>query len=285
MRIIATEELSISQQREVEALEAVVQKEEGLQSRLFLSNRLNCDPRLPCFFLAYLKERLVSVLVAFFPTEEEVEFTGFTDPDHRNKGYFSLLVKRALAHYAAAPFTRALFCVEATSDSGQAYLARRYPDIERSEYLMTLHRQEYTPTPQAGTLVPVTRINAEEAARLMSRIFNSDLQRSRDRISLMLLEEGRRVFAYQRRGITVGVLNAQRQGPSTFMIYGVGILEEHRSNGYGKAMMSLALTTLFADADTVHLEVESTNEHALALYTALGFRPVMQMDYHRLALR
>ncbi len=284
MRIIATEELSISQQREVEALEAVVRKEEGLQSRLFLSNRLNCDPRLPCFFLAYLSSHLVSALVAFFPTEEEVEFTGFTDPDHRNKGYFSLLVRRALAHYATAPFTRALFCVEATSDSGQAYLARRYPDIERSEYLMALHRQEYTPTPQAGTLVPVTRINAEEAARLMSRIFNSDLQRSRDRISLMLLEEGRKVYTYHRRGLPLGVLNAQRQGPSTYMIYGVGILEEHRSSGHGKAMMNLALAALFEEAETLNLEVESTNEAAITLYTNLGFLPVMQMDYHRLTL-
>ena len=68
MTITATEQLSTSQQREVELLEAVVKDEEGLQSRLFLSNRLNCDNDLPCFFMGYQGHHLVSFLVAFFPT-------------------------------------------------------------------------------------------------------------------------------------------------------------------------------------------------------------------------
>jgi len=282
--ITATEQLSTSQQREVELLEAVVKDEEGLQSRLFLSNRLNWDPDLPCFFLGYQGHLLVSVLVAFFPTAEEVEFSGFTHPEHRNRGCFSLLVKRALAQYAGLPFTRALFTVEATVASGQAYLASHYPAIERSEYLMSLEREEYTPSARPGTLTAVNRTNAEAAAQLMSKIFGSDLSRSRERVALMLLEQGRKVFIYQRRGLTIGVLNAQLGPPNTYMIYGVGIAEQHRSHGHGTAMMHLALTELFKEADTLTLEVESTNEHAITLYTNLGFRPMMQMDYHRLTL-
>ena len=285
MTVIACEQLSTSQQREVEALEEVVKDEEGLQSRLFLSNRLNWDPRIPCFFLGYLDRRLVSVLTAFFPTPEEVEFSGFTHPEYRGRGCFSHLIKQALAQYAALPFTRALFTAEATSASGQAYLACRYPDIARSEYLMSLDRQGHTPAIQRGTLTPVGHGNAEEAAHLMSRIFSTDLQRSRDRISLMLLEHGRKVFIYRRRGLAIGVLNAQAEPPMTYMIYGVGIAEQHRGQGHGKAMMHLALTELFKEADTLTLEVESTNEHAISLYAGLGFRPVMQIDYHRLSLK
>ncbi|MCK9548004.1 MAG: GNAT family N-acetyltransferase [Sphaerochaeta sp.] len=285
MTIVATEQLSTSQQREVEVLEEVVRDEEGQQNRLFLSNRLNWDPLIPCFFLGYHSRRLVSVLSAFFPTAEEVEFSGFTHPEYRNRGFFSLLVKRALAQYATLPFSRALFTAEATVASGQAYLASRYPVIERSEYLMSLERADHTPVAQPGTLKAVTRLNGEEAALLMSRIFFSDLQRSRERVSLMLLEQGRKVFLYYRRGLAIGVLNAQRNAPDTYMIYGVGIAEQHRSQGHGRAMMHLALTELFNEAATLTLEVESTNTHAITLYTSLGFRPVMQMDYHRLSLR
>ncbi len=284
MTITATEQLSTSQQREVELLEEVVKDEEGLQSRLFLSNRLNWNPDVPCFFLLHHDQILVSFLSAFFPTPEEVEFSGFTHPDHRSRGFFSLLVKRALAQYAALPFTRALFTAEATVASGQAYLASRYPEIERSEYLMSLDSAQYRPSAQPGTLASVDRTNAEEAARLMSRIFGSDLPRSRERVSLMLLEHGRRVFIYHRRGLTLGVLNAQLGPPNSYMIYGVGIAPQHRGQGHGKAMMHLALTELFKEADTLTLEVESTNEHAITLYTNLGFTPVMQMDYHRLSL-
>ncbi len=285
VKIVATEELSAFQQREVEALEQVVQEEEGLQSRLFLSNRLNWDRTIPCFFLAYQGQELVSVLTAFFPTVDEIEFSGFTSPHQRSRGHFSLLVKRALTQYAPYPFKRALFTVEATSASGAAYLASRYPTIERTEYLMALEKGAFTPLEAKGELQRVGRTNAEEAARLMSRIFGSDLQQSRDRVSLMLLEEGRQAFIYHRRGLSLGVLNAQKRDPATAMIYGVGILSDHRSQGHAKAMMNLALQTLFVHATTVQLEVESTNEHALSLYTNLGFRPVMQVDYHALALR
>ena len=53
MTITATEQLSTYQQREMELLDEVVKDAAGLQSRLYLSNRLNWDRDVPCFFLGY----------------------------------------------------------------------------------------------------------------------------------------------------------------------------------------------------------------------------------------
>ncbi len=99
-----------------------------------------------------------------------------------------------------------------------------------------------------------------------------------DNLVPWLLHHGLRI-------VFIGVLNAQLGPPNTYMIYGVGIAEQHRGQGHGKVMMRLALTELFKEADTLTLEVESTNEHAITLYANLGFKPVMQMDYHRLSLK
>ncbi|MFA5447229.1 MAG: GNAT family N-acetyltransferase [Sphaerochaeta sp.] len=282
MHIIATQELSASQQEEVEELEQWAKEEEGLQGRLFLSNRLNTDPDIPCFFLGYEHNRLVSFLCAFFPTDEEAEFSGYTHPRFRSRGHFSALVEQALTEYASLPFKQILFTAEATSASGQAYLASRYPHIERSEYLMLLRRDEYKPQKASGTLRVVDRMNREEAARMMSLIFEGSLEKSRDRMLVMLMQEGRRVFIHYHDDRPVGVFNAQFEEPSSYKIYGVGVLKEERSHGYGTAMMRQGIDVLFLDATELTLEVESTNEHAIALYTALGFRPVMQVDYHRL---
>lgn len=53
----------------------------------------------------------------------------------------------------------------------------------------------------------------------------------------------------------------------------IGILEDHRHQGYGKALLSYAIKTCFADprVTSIDLIVENINTHALNLYTYLGF--------------
>jgi hypothetical protein len=54
---------------------------------------MNVEPEKPCFSLGYEAAQLVSVLTAFFPTKEEVEFTGFTHPGKRERGYMTNVIK------------------------------------------------------------------------------------------------------------------------------------------------------------------------------------------------
>jgi ribosomal protein S18 acetylase RimI-like enzyme len=281
MNIIATHTLSVPQFVDVERLEAAARRHEALQSRLFLSNRLNIETELPCFFLGYKRGRLVSVLCAFFPTAEEVEFSGYTHPDHRQKGYFTALVRHALTRYKPLNFTRALFPIESTSSSGAQYVAHRYPVIDHSEYVMSLQRTEWTaPVPEKGILERVNHYTGTAAAQVMATVFGGGIDRARERVVMMLDQSGRAVYLYRLHTLAVGVLNTQSEGRGMVKIYGVGILPQYRRHGHGKAMMALALSNLFTEAHTVTLEVDSTNADAIALYTGLGFIPTMQIDFH-----
>lgn len=53
----------------------------------------------------------------------------------------------------------------------------------------------------------------------------------------------------------------------------IGVMEEHRHLGYGRALLSYAIRESFADprVTSIDLIVENINTHALSLYTHLGF--------------
>lgn len=283
MRIIATEELSIQRQQEVEALQEIVHSREGLQRRLFLTNRLNVEQKLPCFFLAYQAQQLVGFLLAFFPTPEEVEISGYTHPDYRNQGIFSRLLRRTLTEYASLPFSQVLLLVEERSESGKAFLASRAPHRVRSEFVLSLTKEQFIPADAPkGELLQVQHHSRESAARLMSEIFDNSLSEALERISLMLLEgQERQIFIYRYRNQSIGVLNAQRNEDRSFSLYGVGVLPAFRGRGHATAMLQLALTELFCKTEEIRLEVESTNEAAIDLYERVGFTPAFSLHFHR----
>jgi ribosomal protein S18 acetylase RimI-like enzyme len=66
-------------------------------------------------------------------------------------------------------------------------------------------------------------------------------------------------------------------------VYGFVVEAARRGQGIGRDVLRRVCRQLRADgAERVALEVEVDNEHALGLYTSLGFRPVTTEDYYRL---
>ena len=251
---------------------------------MFLSPELNVYKDIPSFFLCYEENQLVSFLGAFFPTEEEVEFNGFTHPAFRRQGYFSSLIGFALQTYQEHPFQRALFQREMQSETGYAYLNKRYPEIERTEYIMQLSKAHDTSREYVeGMLELVGSSNLKRAAQVMSNAFDESLERSLEHLNYLLSQSDRKTFLYILGEEAIGILNAHMV-EDTWMLHGVGIQKEHRNQGKGKDMLSIALPVLFCDAPIVSLEVDSYNIPALSVYKKLGFVPTSQVDYHRLSL-
>ena len=285
MHILEATTLETIQKEQILALESLVFSYEVLENHVFLSSEMNSDKEMPSFFLCYEDQKLVSFLGAFFPTIDEVEFNGFTHPKHRRQGYFSALVHRALEVYARGPFTRALFQRELQSKTGQEYLLKRYPEIERTEYLMQLSSEQYKDKDTSqGTLELVDKNNVEQTTELTSLTFEEFLQNSVDILQYYLSQTDRKTFLYRSEGKAIGILNAQKIDDS-FMLHGVVIAKEQRNQGKGYAMLSLALSELFKEARCITLEVDSENPPALALYKRLGFCVKCQVDYHRHLLR
>ncbi len=284
MHSIKTNSLNEQQTVAVRNLQKICFQLEGLENEIVLSNSLNIDPTLPCFFLQYEKDTLVGFLSTFFPTEDEIEVNGFVHPEYRLRGIFSSLVTEARKIYAPLTFYQMLFQVEISSASGKAYVKDRFPHIGRSEYRLTLSKSRWQSnrpkSVKLGTLVEAARENQQ----LFIKTATSLLKEDSGFVQRMLGDPERKGYLYLYEDKPVGVLQICKESEKLTMLYGVAIDEAYRGQGHGKAMLGLAFDSLFAWCDHLSLEVDSQNPIAFGLYSALGFETDFQVDYHSLLL-
>lgn len=283
MHIFKSHTLTEQQIKEVEELQERSYLPEGLRNRVFLSNDLNVIKELPCFFLGYEGTILTSFLGAFFPERNEVEFNGFTHPDYRRQGRFSALVEQALALYQQYPFEQVLFQRELNSTTALAYLKSRYPELDHSEYVMKLRKKNWVNTSSGGSLELVNEQNKRAAVAITCASFGESEGGAEHVLNYLLSQECRKTFLYRYEGVPIGIANASEE-EGEWVLRGVGTLPDHRNQGHGRRMLSLALDHLFKEGPTAMLEVDSENPPALALYKKLGFQVTAQVDYHRLLL-
>lgn len=121
-RIVSCAALTQEQKQEVEALQEEVYRIDKLQNMAWLSNELNFDRELCCFFLGYEGGELAAFLTLFLPSRQEGEVQAFTRNDRRNRGYFTALLKEAARVLWKASVPDILFPLEPLGESGRRYL-------------------------------------------------------------------------------------------------------------------------------------------------------------------
>jgi ribosomal protein S18 acetylase RimI-like enzyme len=86
-------------------------------------------------------------------------------------------------------------------------------------------------------------------------------------------------------GAVVGTLFIHRDSDDEASIFGFVIDPSRQGRGIGRAALRRACEGLHdAGARRISLDVDLTNDRALALYTSLGFTPVTTEDYLTLPL-
>lgn len=279
MKIIKTALLSPQQIAEIQALETAAYKRYKLENHAFLSNDINFNRELPCFFLGYVGERLVAFLTIFVPTRQEAEIQAFTHPDFQKKGCFDQLLEEALRLLKAARIPDLLFALEPASKNGLATL-QTFPGNrwERSEYRMTVCSLKKAPDSSGLQLFEVDNSNRALFRDAINLVFpRENLDNYCDAVISSDFRHGYMVY----KNGPVGVFNLSTEHGGEAMLYGVGIAEIHRGNGYGSALMGHAMRQGLRLADRITLDVDSDNPVALSLYKKCGFQVNFQVDYYR----
>lgn len=282
MNIVKTNSLSAVQVEEITQLETAAYKKYRLQNNVFLSNDINFDRRIPCFFLGYVGERLVSFLTLFIPTRQEAEITAFTHPDYCNKGCFTLLLDEAREVLGRVSICEVLFAVEPRSKSGMSVLKRLgCYDPERSEYRMTVTSLDKAPDCSGIKIFDVDHSNKELFRTAVSVVFPNE--RDMDNFYSSIVDSDLRhgYIIYTDRPIGIFNLNMEH---GAAMLYGVGIAEAYRGKGYGSKLMGHAMREGLRLADRITLDVDSDNPVAYNLYLKCGFKTNFQVDYYRYLL-
>ena len=217
-------------------------------------------------------------LYAFgFPT---VELAGTVDPDHRRRGIGSALLGEALRLCAERAAQRVLLVVPRGSTGGHALARARGGVLHHSEHALILEGEPADgPTDPSVTLRPATRADTSAVAAMLTEAFDwtppDVIEREPD------IHNGPMVVI-EKDGEIVGHIRITLDG-AVGGVYGFVVEAARRGQGIGRDVLRRVCRQLRADgAERVALEVEVDNEHALGLYTSLGFRPVTTEDYYRL---
>lgn len=208
-----------------------------------------------------------------------VEVAGVVDPAARRRGIGSALLAAAVDVCRRRGAGEVLLIVPRGSSSGRHLAERRGARLHHSEHAMLLEG-----TPPVSAEDPRTSVRPAVAAdvalveRLLREAFGVEPVALADSVA----EGGTRVVEHD--GEPVGTLRVDVDG-GVGGVWGFAVAPASRGRGIGRDVLGRVCRELLAGGSRgVRLEVEVDNDHALGLYTSLGFRQVLTEDYYDVPL-
>lgn len=268
--------LTIQQLQEIEQLHKECETYDHVQLKLNWemlrkreSNQLD--------FLHYENDELISFL-GLYAFGSTVEVCGMVKPSERRKGHFQRLFQQGMETAKQNGYTKILLNAPAGSDSAKAFLNKQGADYAFSEHQMEwqeksldevdgiILRQAKADDYEMRVRLSVTTFGVdEEDARAMESGIDGD--EDTDMLIIVVNEE------------TVGKIRVSRVDGQAW-IYGFSILPEQQGKGIGRKVLRRVIKDQSSAGHSVHLEVETKNDHALGLYESVGFKVVHAQDYY-----
>ncbi|GAA0355283.1 GNAT family N-acetyltransferase [Bacillus horti] len=227
-------------------------------------------------FLHYENGELVAFL-GLYAFGSTVEVCGMVHPSKRRRGHFQHLFQLGMEKVKQNGYKKILLNAPAGSDTAKAFLSKQGAEYAFSEHQMQwqerlleatdgiLLRQATVEDYDMRVRISVTAFGLdEEDARLM------ESETLGDNTELLMIVVDKR---------TVGKIRVSREEGQAW-IYGFSILPEYQGKGIGRKVLRRVIKEQNLAGYSVHLEVETKNDHALGLYESVGFKAVHAQDYY-----
>ncbi|KKI91297.1 acetyltransferase [Bacillus sp. SA1-12] len=228
-------------------------------------------------FLHYENDELVAFL-GLYSFGSTVEVCGMVKPSERRKGRFSLLFKKGMETAKQNGYKKILLNAPAGSHSAKAFLNK-----QGAVYAFTEHQMDWQESPletvEGLTLRKANVDDLDMRVRLSVEAFGMGKEDALSMESLFGREEDTDMLMIDVNEKTVGKIIVKRKDGQAW-IYGFSILPEHQGKGIGRNVLKQVIKDQISDGFSVHLEVETKNDHALGLYQAVGFKAIHSQDYY-----
>ncbi len=216
----------------------------------------------------------------------ELEVCGMVHPAWRGQGIGSALYDAAAAEISRrAPMRALLICDRRLAGAARFALARG-GELNHSEHRM---QQRRDPDPRSSSAAEVTTRPARSddasfVASCLAAAFDEELAEVDPGDEGAVARQIRGTTVIEADGRSVGVMRVEREG-SVASIYGFAVLPECQGRGFGRAALAEVTEALRGSgAGTISLEVLSTNDSALHLYTTCGFDAIGTEDYYSMPI-
>jgi ribosomal protein S18 acetylase RimI-like enzyme len=210
-----------------------------------------------------------------------VEIAGMVDPAVRRRGIATELLAAALPICRERAYQRALLVTPRGSLAGRAFAHRRAAVLEHSEHVLVLLGAPLDgPTDSRLSLRTATPVDAPELSGVLAAAFGEP---TADRAG-RTVEEFERTVVVELDGRIVGTIRVTRDR-DTAGLYGFAVDPGHQGRGIGRDVLRRVCRELREDGvQRIGLEVAVENDHALGLYTSLGFMQTTTEDYYEIPL-
>ena len=224
--------------------------------------------------LAWQDDRLVGFLGTYAFGAATVELAGMVDPEVRRRGTGTALPAAGLRLSGGA----ALLVVPRSSPGGAALARSSGAGLSHSEHALVL-----TGPPSPGPADPDLELRDARQADVprITALLDEGFGAAQDTSEVAGRLGDTRVAV--RAEEVVATLRVERDG-DVGSVYGFAVKPALQGRGIGRDVLRRVCRSLSDDGTTrVGLEVATTNERALGLYTSLGFVKVSTEDYYAVA--
>ena len=217
--------------------------------------------------------------LGIYTFSDPAELAGMVAPTRRRRGIGSALLDAALALCRERSERAPLLVVPRQSSGGKALALGRGGTLDHSEHHLVL---EGPPAgAPGGPEITLRQATAEDEPRILAWMEQGFGSSAHEDFSRRM----RRTTVIELEGRAVGTMIIDRDYEEEAGIFGFVVEESLRGRGIGRAALRQACVQVRADgAALVSLDVDVANDHALGLYTSVGFRRVMTEDYYALPL-
>ncbi len=286
MQIIPIDFPTEAQRQEIIALAAVCSTHDTIPYTVEFDESFRREGQYNTFILRE-DHMALAVINLFTPTDTEGELSAFTHPDHRRRGYFSLLLEAAQQELKRRDCKRLLFVIPKQSESGRAAAEHAGAVFEFSEYLMRLE-DDLRKDPVPVSPVEIRRAEGPDEPDLLILAGISFGDSPEDGARYL---EG--TFGVPGRSLSVAVLDGRPIAMASMVtsedrcyIHGLCVLPAYRKRGIGRALLEYKIAEAANEypGRPIELEVAVQNPGALSLYTRTGFMVIERYDYYQMTL-
>ncbi|MFA6939830.1 MAG: GNAT family N-acetyltransferase [Clostridiaceae bacterium] len=279
MEILGLQNLNEKYIHDIKKLEKICREQDKTSGDAFLSNELNFNKDVKCFFLLYEEEILVSFIYMFMPSPVEAEISACTLPEKRRQGYFKILFQNAVDELLRFNVNEILFVHEPAGLEAKIVLDKLGAKFDFTEYLLFY---EGSMPEKSLELKTVTEENMSDVIKLNVDIFSDSLSVSESMVREAVNSYKITPYMAILNDEIIGVCNVNFESED-ISIFGLGIAAKYQGKGLGRAMLNSLINQLISEGHkSITLEVNSENIRAYNLYTKNGFKIKTQFDYYRM---
>lgn len=282
IRLVGLKEIDINTQNQIIELINQCNKEDKTHGSAKLDNSVPYYEDMKSYFLYYDEDTLISFIKLFGIFDHSIELYGYTLPVYRGKGCFKSVLEEAIKEVKAYGYSNIVYGIDTNSIKGLEWTTVKHLMYQSTEVTMKLiNGSSIKKLDDALFIKKAEMIELPLLIALHEEIFKLEKEIAQKYLQNVMNFAYKEFYFLYSKNHLIGLGGIYYENDSA-SIFGVGIREQFRGQGYSKSLISGLIEIIHAEeiCDIV-LEVDQDNHIAYQLYKNLGFIELYSMSYYK----